>query len=186
MVRKEVSPQRYEIAAGSRLWRVDEEANTVNESDSPWFLSPDKQIDLIGLLDVEVRDSSALLKAKPVTKSVTTHGAEFVYLATLPTRAGDVSIEAFADVATKRLSRLTVWRGGGYGAMDGKQWHEFQRRIPSMERMPPLADMTLVAMNVPVADDKFVVAKSLTEDGRIGKVSDAQGIVVLRPMLAKR
>ena len=36
------------------------------------------------------------------------------------------------------------------------------------------------------ADEKFVVAKSLTEDGRIGKVSDAQGIVVLRPMLAKR
>ena len=41
-------------------------------------------------------------------------------------------------------------------------------------------------MNVPVADEKFAVTKSLTEDGRIGTISDAQGIVVLRLMLAKR
>ncbi|MBC8113963.1 MAG: hypothetical protein H7062_06275, partial [Candidatus Saccharimonas sp.] len=46
--------------------------------------------------------------------------------------------------------------------------------------------MRLIAMNEAVADEKFVVAKSLTEDGRIGKVSDAQGIAVIRPMLAKR
>ena len=41
-------------------------------------------------------------------------------------------------------------------------------------------------MNAPLDDAKFVVAKSLTEDGRIGKISDARGVVVLRPMLAER
>ena len=46
LVRKEESPQRYEIAAGSRLWRVNEAENTVKEGDSPWFLSPDKQIEI--------------------------------------------------------------------------------------------------------------------------------------------
>ncbi|MBC7967104.1 MAG: hypothetical protein H7Z17_14415, partial [Fuerstia sp.] len=46
--------------------------------------------------------------------------------------------------------------------------------------------MRLVSMNVQVADEKFAVTGSLTEDGRIGKISEAQGIVVLRPMLSKR
>jgi tetratricopeptide (TPR) repeat protein len=182
LVRKESSPQRYEIAAGSRLWRVDEEANTVNETDSPWFLSAEKQIDLVGLLDVEVSDSTPLLRAKPVTKRPTAHGEEFVYLATLPSRIGDVTIEAFADAGTKRLTRMTVWEG----KMDFKQWQWLENNEDQLERMPPLADMKLVAMNVPVDDDKFVVAKSLTEDGRIGKVSESQGLVLLRPMLAKR
>ena len=51
---------------------------------------------------------------------------------------------------------------------------------------PPLAELQLVAINEPVDESKFVVAKSLTEDGRIGKIVDAQGLVVLRPMLAER
>ncbi len=182
LVRKEESPQRYEIAAGSRLWRVDEETNTVTEGDSPWFLSADKQIDLVGLLGVDVSDSTALLRAKPVTKRSTAHGEEFVYLATLPSKVGDVTIEAFADATTKRLKRMTVRRGG----MDFKQWQLLEQHAAAIDRVLPLADITLVAMNVPVADDKFIVAKSLTEDGRIGKVSESQGIVVLRPMLAKR
>ena len=53
-------------------------------------------------------------------------------------------------------------------------------------RGAPLAELQLVAVDAPVDESKFVVAKSLTEDGRIGKVADAQGIVVLRPPLAQR
>ena len=182
LVRKEESPQRYEIAAGSRLWRVNEETNTVTEGDSPWFLSPNKQIDLVGLLDVDVRDSTKLLQAKPISRQPTDHGDEFVYLAALPTKLGSVTVEAVADAATKRLTRMTVWQGD----VNFKQWKLHRDNDAFIDRTPPLADMQLVAMNLPVADDKFVVAKSLTEDGRIGKVGDAQGIVVLRPMLAKR
>ncbi len=182
LVRKDFSPQRYEIAAGSRLWRIDEEANTLSESDSPWFLRHDKQIDLVGLLDMDVSDSAPLLKAKPVSRHSTPHGEEFVYLATLSTRIGDVTIEAFADVASKRLTHMTVWPG----AIDLQEWKWLQQKAHLIDRKPPLADLALVAVNVPVADDKFVVAKSLTEDGRIGNVSESQGIVTLRPMLAKR
>ena len=182
LVRKEESPQRYEIAAGSQLWRVDETANTVTEGDSPWFLRHDKQIDLVGLLGVDVSDSSGLLTAKPVTRQLGAHGDEFVYLATVPSKHGTVTIEAVANASTKRLTHMSVWEG----VRDFKQWKWLRDNAERLELMPPLADLTLVAVNVPVADDKFVVAKSLTEDGRIGKVSDAQGIVVLRPMLAKR
>ncbi|MCG8652666.1 MAG: hypothetical protein MI861_22695, partial [Pirellulales bacterium] len=51
---------------------------------------------------------------------------------------------------------------------------------------PPVAEMQLVARDVVIDETKFVVAKSLTDDGRIGKVVDAQGIVTLRPMMGKR
>ena len=61
LVRREESPQRYQIAAGSRLWKIDEVENTAVESDSPWFLAPQQQIDLIGLLDLGVTDASKLL-----------------------------------------------------------------------------------------------------------------------------
>ena len=44
----------------------------------------------------------------------------------------------------------------------------------------------ILAMNAPVDDEKFVVSDTLTEDGRIGKVTDVQGIVALRPALGER
>src|SRR5262249_32497620 len=35
-------------------------------------------------------------------------------------------------------------------------------------------------------DEKFVVGDTLTEDGRIGKVTDAQGVVSIKPVLHER
>ena len=47
-VRWEDSPNKYRIASGSRLWQIDETANTAVAGDSPWFLNPHEQIDLLG------------------------------------------------------------------------------------------------------------------------------------------
>ena len=54
-----------------------------------------------------------------------------------------------------------------------------------------LVDARLLAMNVAAADEKPGdekpgVAKSLSEDGRIGKITDTQGLVTLRPVLHER
>jgi len=65
LVRRQSTPHQYEIAAGSRLWKIDEAANTVTEGDSPWFLDPQQQVDLLGLLDAGIKDASKLLVAKP-------------------------------------------------------------------------------------------------------------------------
>src|SRR5262249_38148648 len=46
--------------------------------------------------------------------------------------------------------------------------------------------LQFVALNLNVDESKFVVAQSLTEDGRIGKIAESQGIVTLRPMVAQR
>ncbi len=169
LVRREESPQRYQIAAGSRLWRIDESNNTSVAGDSPWFISPQNQIDLLGLLDVGVTDASALLTARPVERDVREGRDCFFYRVELPVKDGKVEIQAVAEAKTLQLIEITAREA------------DAKRRAG-----PPLAELQLVALNLPVEDDKFVVGKSLTEDGRIGKISHAQGIVVLRPMLAKR
>ena len=170
LLRWEESAQKYQIAAGSRLWEIDETQNTATESDSPWFLGPQEQIDLLGLLNAGVSDASRLLDARPVEQA-TRDGREcLIYRVALPAGKGEdrIDVEAAADAKSLQLVEILAWKSG------------------SKRTGPPLAEMQLVAMNIAVADEKFAVSKSLTEDGRIGKISDAQGIVVLRPMLAKR
>ena len=169
LVRYEDSPQQYRIAAGSRLWRIDEATNTRTTGDSPWFVNPNEQIDLLGLLEVGIADASPLLKSHPSGKSQYEGRACDVYAVQLAGKTKKLQIEAFTDPATKRLLGITA-RPVGALANAG----------------PPLAELQLVAMNAPIDETKFVVAKSLTEDGRIGKISDAQGVVVLRPMLSQR
>ena len=168
LVRREESRHRYQIAAGSRLWQVDESENSVLETDSPWFIGPQQQVDLLSLLDLGVTGAARLLDAKPV-EQIKRDGRELlVYRIALPTAEGNLDVEATADAKSLQLVEILAWKSG-------------------VKRSgPPLAEMQLVAMNVPMADEKFAVTKSLTEGGRIGTISDAQGIVVLRPMLAKR
>ncbi len=196
LVRKEQSATRYAIAAGSRLWKVDESANTISEEESPWFLGPAKQVDLLGLLDVGVTDASSLLRARPVEQATspwnestedaspdqrltkrTSHQSTkksqpekcLVYRADLPAKSGQIQVEVFVNQKDRRLVGVFAWPAGA-----------------KRHAGPPLAEMRLIAMNETVADEKFQVANSLTEDGRIGKVTQSQGIVGLRPMLAKR
>lgn len=173
LVRREESPQRYEIAAGSRLWRVDEQANTATVADSPWFAGADRQVDLVALLDLGVRDTTALLNARPSERSEYEGRDCFVYRAQVEGVSASIELEAFVDVQNQHLAALVAWP-----VLPADK----TPRIPRQ----PLAELRLIAMNEAIADDKFVVAKSLTEDGRIGTVSDVQGITVVRPMLGKR
>lgn len=167
LVRYENSPERYRITAGSRLWKVDVAANTAEAGDSPWYLGPDKQIDLLGLLELGVSDVGPLLRANP--RRVTTYDEQqaLEYQVELPSKQGPLEVTAYAHPKTHQLLAI-------------------QARTPQAGNKLPLAELRLVAMNAPVADEKFTVATSLSEDGRIGVVSDLQGIVVLRPMLAQR
>lgn len=169
LVRFEDSPERYRIAQGSRLWKIDESANTVSPDDSPWFIDPDHQIDLLGLLELGVKDAGPLLTAEPTEQLDYADRKCFVYRADLPGSVGPLRIEAYADMQTNELVGIIA------NPLD-----------KPLRVGPPLAELQLVAMNPPVDESKFVVAKSLTDDGRIGKIVDAQGLVVLRPALAQR
>src|SRR6266403_69768 len=84
LVRWEDSPQRYRIAAGSRLWKIDEAANTAVAGDSPWFIDPQRQVDLLGLLEVGVTESGPLLTARPVERAEYDAHDCYVYRVDLP------------------------------------------------------------------------------------------------------
>lgn len=165
LVRREESSQRYQIATGSRWWQIDEAENSVTVGDSPWFRSPQTPVDLLALLDVGVTDSAPLLSARAVGRETYQGRDCHVYRVDVPTEQDRVEIEALADAKTHQLMVLRA-------------------RQPATQQA--VAQLELVAVNAQVADEKFVVAKTLSEDGRIGKVSAVQGVVVLRPMLAKR
>jgi len=101
LVRREESRHRYQIAAGSRLWQVDESENSVLETDSSWFIGPQQQVDLLSLLDLGVTDAARLLDAKPV-KQIKRDGRDLlVYRIALPTADGNPA----SNVAARRWQR---------------------------------------------------------------------------------
>ena len=102
-VRWQDSPERYRIAVGSRLWKIDSAANTVTTGDSPWFIDPKRQVDLLGLLEIGVRESDPLLRAKPVDKAEYDGHDCYVYRVDLRATDGPVQVSAYADAATKQF-----------------------------------------------------------------------------------
>ncbi len=167
-VRYQETAQRYRIAAGSRLWRIDESTNTAVSGDSPWFRNSEQQVDLLSLLELNISDASPLLNARPTGRGEYDGKLADVYRADLPSTHGALKIEAYADAATGRLLAVVA------------------RDPAAPAGGPPVAEMQLLAMNTAVDPAKFAVAGSLSEDGRIGKISDAQGVVGLRPLTFTR
>lgn len=174
LIRLEHSPQRYEIATGSRWWQIDETENSVIAGDSPWFRSPQTPVDLLALLNVGVTDASPLWNAVATGREEHAGRICDVFRVELPAadNTPPLNVEALADVETHDLVVLRAFAA--------------EQKRSGIAARPQVAQLELVAINAPMADEQFVVSKSLSDDGRIGKVSAAQGVVVLRPALAKR
>lgn len=159
-VRWTESPTKYRIASGSLLWQIDEQANTVESEDNPWIDKAEGRVDLLSMLGLEEKQTSRFRESVAVGKK-----ARIFRLVT--TGEPPLFIEAVAGLESGLLETIAAW--------------------PANKRTgPPLAELTLVARDVRVDETQFVVAKSLSEDGRIGKVIDSQGIVTLRPMMGRR
>ncbi len=112
---------------------------------------------MLSLLASEITDASRLMTARPVEQTTRDGRDCLIYRTTLPAKNGEIDIEAAVDSKNLQLLEIAAWK-------------------PENKRKgPPLAEMTLVALNVAVADEQFAVSKSLSEDGRIGSIGDAQG-----------
>ncbi len=166
--RWEESPQHYQIANGARWWKIDETDNTASTEKPPAYLDPQQPIDLLRMLNLGIRDESLLMAAGAGDATEYDGKKCIAYRAVVSGQNEKFQIAAFADAATNRLLGIEA------------------RPLGAPAIGPPLAQIQLVALNAPVDESKFVVAKSLTEDGRIGKIVDAQGLIVLRPALASR
>lgn len=169
-VRWEESPTLYQIVSGSRLWEIDEENNTVNSSSRNWLKSDgsDQKVDLLAMLGVE-EFAGRFRKVRAV--GTVRHAERDCRVFRFAMKQDDVQllIEAFADAETNELLTIAAWRNGSRN-----------------KAKTPLAELRLIARNQPVDEAKFVVAKSLSNDGRIGRVLDSQGIVMLRPVMRSR
>jgi len=159
----------YQIARAGRLWTIDERANRATSRPVALFSETAGGLDPLRLVQLPpVKDRQRLLKTEPVEQIERDGRACDVYRIEVPAAEGKVQIEALVDARTQSLC-----------------WLE-SRKLRDDGRSQPIARLTVLAVNEPVDEELFVVGDTLTEDGRIGKVTDAQGIVAVRPVMRSR
>jgi len=158
----------YTIAHGKRLWLVDEKANRAAPGPSPYFREDRSGLDLLALLDLPAEgDRQGLLGARPAEKVERDGRTCDVYRMEVAAADGELRIEALVDTRTRMLRTVeTTTRRDG--------------------RVRPITTLDVLEVDKPVDDSLFIVGDTLTEDGRVGKVTDVQGIVSVKPVMHRR
>jgi predicted Zn-dependent protease len=153
---------RYQIAAGSIYWIVDEKQNQARRVEPP----PDAARPMAHLLELLglPPDPPALFKALPVERIQDRRGDMLMYRLDVPSGGRIVSVEALVFADTGRLCSMATKSAG-----DGD-----------------IGELIVLAHGEPIGAEKFVIADTLTEDGRIGEVVDVQGIVTVKPATHER
>ncbi len=158
----------YTIAAGPRLWQIDEQANRATVGPSSYYVDEKSPLDLVALLGLPELDSrQALLDQRPAER-IRRDGRDLsVYRGSCPSKLGPIQIEATVDTTTQLLESI-----------EATAVREGQKTM--------LGRLVLVSAGEPVDEELFVVGDTLTEDGRIGLIDDSQGIVAVRPAVNER
>jgi predicted Zn-dependent protease len=151
----------YQIADGAKYWMVNENANEARRINPPPGMSRPLHhlFKLIGF-------PTAVLESRPVGRK-REGGIDFLVYRLESTGDGKFSFEALVFAETQRLHSVLLILNKGFKN--------------ALER-----ELVVLAYDEPIAADKFAIADTLTEDGRIGKVIDVQGIVTLKPVMAQR
>ncbi len=159
------SAGNYRIADGSRYWVVNEGENKARSTKPPADVGRPVThlLDLLGLPAERV----ALLDARPAERIREGDVDLLVYRVSVPSPAGAVRVEASVFAGTRRLRSLTA-------------------RCEKDGKTIPLGELNVIAYDEPIGAEKFAVADTLTEDGRIGKVTDVQGVVTVKPLTHQR
>ncbi len=167
-LRREDPDGTYQIAANGKLWRIDEKANQAIPGPSPYHRAEAHTLDLFTLLGLPVEpDSRALAACRPVSPAESGDETSLIYHLEVPTQEAPVEIVAAVDRQSRLLRRLQA-----------VEQRNGQART--------IAALNVVAYNQEVPAEKFVVRDTLTEDGRVGKLTDVQGIVGVKPVLRQR
>jgi predicted Zn-dependent protease len=156
---------QYRIADGGKYWIVNEKTNQVRQADLPQGAErPITQfLDLLGVPG----ERGDLFSADPVKRVRDGEQEVLVYRVELASPQGKIWVDASVLTDTRRIRSIKT-----SCEKDGKT--------------VPLAELTVLGYDEPVGAEKFVVADTLTEDGRIGKVADVQGVVSIKPVLHER
>lgn len=160
----------YLIQRGDRTWLVDETTNRAVEHKQKIVEYP---VDLYGMLASPAQaEWQQFRRERPVERRLVEGKQVDVYRKRFNRDADQTEFVAFVDVESGVLQRVqaesNVQTDFGAGRFQAKSVVE------------------ILAFNQPIDEEKFKVSETLTEDGRIGKVTDAQGIVAIRPNTQER
>jgi predicted Zn-dependent protease len=183
----------YTIAAGERRWDVNEQANQAKVTKAAFFVPAEKstgiasgtqgtgvaggtqadakvRLDVMALLELPAEiDRNALAAATPAEQIERAGEKLDVYRWNVRAAGGvPLVIEAFVHTDSRMLSSIAA--------------QEINLSGPFRER----AKLSVISANKPIDDSLFVVGETLTDDGRVGKVADVQGIVTLKPVMRQR
>ena len=170
-LRQNLPDGAYRIARDGKSWLVDEKANRASSQASSLFRGEAGAVDLLALLNPPLDPSGdkhkQLMKTRPV-EHATRDGREVaIYRWETVGADGTLRIDAVVDAKTQLLQSIESLRVRG-------------------ERTEPICKLAVIARDKPVDDELFVVGDTLTEDGRIGKLTDTQGLVGIRPVMRDR
>jgi hypothetical protein len=169
-LRRNAPDGTYQIARDGKMWQVDEKANRATVQTSPYHHeNKNHELDLLTLLPLQVPLGSRHLLVDKLPEGHVEHGGRdcLVYRADIPGEDGNVQLEALVDRATG-LPQVVQARG----VRDGAAF--------------VLAELEVLGYDEAVPADKFVVRDTLTEDGRVGKITDLQGVVSVKPVMHER
>jgi predicted Zn-dependent protease len=168
-LRRNAPDGTYQIARDGKLWSVDEKANRAAVRPSPYHRSGERhELDLLALLPLPVKvDQTALAGKQPVGRTERDGLDCLVYRLEVPAEEGDVEVEALVD----RRTGLP---------------HELQARGVRDGQRQTIAELKVLGYDESVPAEQFVVRDTLTEDGRVGKVTDVQGVVTVKPVMHER
>ena len=166
-VRWQDSDRRYRIARGSRLWQIDEAENRASDTANPWLSEEDDSIDLLALLGSQSSDSLRAVEAAEQAE----HAGVLcnVFLFQPDPATSELTVRCYADAETNDLYTIACWKPGVDPATQ-----------------PPLAELRLLKRNIDFDEEVFQVGNSLSKDGRIGQITQTQGLVQIRPRAYKR
>jgi len=168
-IRWDYGDGRYDIAAGKQLWKVDERENRATPSPFAMARVFAAGLDLFCLLELPDYKPGTAEKTYRTARPIEVEGQQDVqcYRMDLADSAEKIELEAFVEKKTQKLRSLSA-----VALRDGKR--------------EPLGRIKVVATNKEVPEELFVIGDMLTRDGRIGKVTDHQGIASLRPAMHSR
>ena len=135
---------------------------------SQYFDADQSRLDLLRLLDVKKPQDQAAVLAERPRGQVTDDGVLCdIYRWTAPSTEDPLQVEAVVGVADQMLRSLRT--------------HVVREGRPEL-----VSQLVVASVNAPVNEELFQVGATLTVDGRIGKVTDCQGLVSVKPVAHSR
>jgi Flp pilus assembly protein TadD len=151
------------VTDGESVWRVEKVGGkALRQSELP-------ERDVVKVLLAKDAQGSTFDpgEAKPAG-TVTKAGREcLVYRLNVQAGKATIFVDALVDAQTKKLA----WLQAKHGPAEAKE---------------PIAELEVLDTNADLPEEKFAILNSLSEDGRVGKVTDTQGVVTVKPLNTER